>query len=441
MKRDFKDDTHGTVAIVMSIMCLALISILAFSMDMMIVTKTKAQMQASLDIAVLAALQKDVGPRGIARRDAFNASFDAHTDRLGFIDGDIARGISFERQVDSINAQARASALLDLPFGSILNQEIRINVETGAQFAMPKLELALVLDISTSMRGSKINELRNATTQVVDQVLDGRSDSVLSVVPFGGSVRLPPAMRRLLGSTPPNPNLFWFNGTWNHCLKYERDDLRDGFGPSAKHDPLPDFWLFSKDRNSWCPRAGSEAVFATRDNAAAQSLIDTFVDANLADGTSTDVGVNWGVNALSRRWEGKLPGAERDFPARPGTTTKVMVVMSDGSILNHREPSNIEINGRAGHPQLGNSRHPLYRTDRRISGFNANSHMQATCARARADGIIIFSIAFDVDSAPAQASLENCAGDPSRYFVADAGSLLLVFEEILDNVAALRLTG
>ena len=439
MLTTLKNEVSGSVAVITSVIALMLVTLTAFSLDMMIITKTKSEMQSALDSAILAALTTDPDGGNVGRIDAFNASFDGNTSTVGFIDGQISHSISFQQGPNTVRGIGQASALLDLPFGSIFSQSITINIESSAEFLTPELELALVLDISSSMRGTKISELRNATSMVVDSVLDGSDEGVLSIIPFGGSVRLPAPMISLLDSPPADPVIYWFDGRWNQCFTYEQNDLNDGFGPFDDHAPIADFWAFGQ-RNPWCPVAGNEAVFSTLDNARAHDLVNNFVDDNLSDGTSTDVGVAWGVNALDPDWEGHLEGAEVGYPKSAGTT-KVMVLMSDGDIVDHFEPSSAEINGRTGDPQLGDADALLYRTNSQILGFDAEGHLQSTCARARADGVIIYSIAFDVTSLKARQSLEDCAGDPSRYFEADAGALLAVFEVILDTVSALRLTG
>lgn len=427
-----RTDESGSVAVIFVMLMLVLLAVSALALDLLILSKTKSKLQSALDFATLSSLE--IGTGRTFRTELFEATFDGQVKDLAFVKGVVNRSIAVSGRNGSISAVTNASAVVDLPFTSILGQDLEINLASGGELIMPLIELSLVLDISSSMAGTKIIELQDAAEGVVDLVLDGTNDSVISIVPFGGSVRVDPSFITNLNNTPARSE-YWLNGTWNQCFTYDENDLQNGFGPSDSHDFIADFTAFGS-RNSWCPEAGNEAVFATRDSTAAKNLITNF---SLTDGTSTDVGVAWGINALSSDWRGHLPGAENGFPANRGTT-KVLVVMSDGAIVNHYEPDTGEITARVGHPDLNDIRSDIYRADSQIIGYQANRNMQAACARARAEGITVYAIAFDVDSPNAEASLQDCAGDINNYFEADPGELLDIFERILDDVAERRLT-
>lgn len=433
----FRKNEQGTVAVIFSIAAFAILSLMALAVDTIILTKTKVKLQTALDFATISSL--DIGTGRGFRRDLFEANFDAQVANMSFVNGTVMRSITLTGRLGFVSAETKASVLVDLPFTSILGRDVEITLTSGGENIMPQIELAMVLDISSSMQGTKILELQSASEQVIDTLLDGTSDTVMSIIPFGGSVRLDPALITLLDSPPPRPE-YWIGGVWNQCLTYQEDDVRNGFGPADRHEFLTDFTTFGNlvpgRGRSWCPGAGNEAVFATQDNSRAQDLVRNLT---LSDGTSTDIGIAWGINALSEEWRGHLPGAEPGFPTTRGTE-KVMIVMSDGAIVNQRRPSTSQVNARIGHPDLDDIGAPLYHSTLRVPGYFARTYMQDACDRARNNGITVYTIAFDVDSTQAEDSLRNCAGDPNNYFEADPGDLLNIFEAILDNVAVRRLT-
>jgi Flp pilus assembly protein TadG len=67
-----------------------------------------------------------------------------------------------------------------------------------------------------------------------------------------------------------------------------------------------------------------------------------------------------------------------------------------------------------------------------------------TCANLRAAGVTVFTIAFEQRagdiSAEGKKLLQDCAGDPSRYFVADTATISTVFGSIASAIGKLRLS-
>ena len=67
-----------------------------------------------------------------------------------------------------------------------------------------------------------------------------------------------------------------------------------------------------------------------------------------------------------------------------------------------------------------------------------------TCANLRAAGVTVFTIAFEQRpgdiSAEGKKLLQDCAGDPSRYFVGDTATISTVFGSIASAIGKLRLS-
>lgn len=134
--------------------------------------------------------------------------------------------------------------------------------------------------------------------------------------------------------------------------------------------------------------------------------------------TYVGTGVSWGYRMLSRKapfTEGNPYGDE---------TKKFLIVMSDGD------------NTRA--PETGGDMKYHTNSDKDY----ANSQTAKACKEARDEDIIIYSIAFGTTiTAEGKATLEDCAGVPTQYFVAsDAAALRRAFDTIAREIFQLKLT-
>jgi len=64
-------------------------------------------------------------------------------------------------------------------------------------------------------------------------------------------------------------------------------------------------------------------------------------------------------------------------------------------------------------------------------------NLEKLCSNAKADGIRIITLAFDLDDTTTRARLKNCASDAQSFFVAnDDTDLSAAFEEIKTAVAS-----
>ena len=98
----------------------------------------------------------------------------------------------------------------------------------------------MVLDISSSMAGAKIAELRNSARNFIETLMDSESIQgrvSIAVVPFGGSVKLPNDLNYLLN--PPATTQHWVGGQWNGCLSTTPLDYVTGLTPAFRLDYIP----------------------------------------------------------------------------------------------------------------------------------------------------------------------------------------------------------
>jgi Flp pilus assembly protein TadG len=168
-----------------------------------------------------------------------------------------------------------------------------------------------------------------------------------------------------------------------------------------------------------------------------RQTVDDAIDELVAQGyTNIGEGVMWGWRVLSPR-EPFTEGLANDTP----DNLKVLVVMSDGAnTLNAASNHNQSYYSGWGYASKGR----LNASPKTSAGFTAamNTSTLAACQNARADGVIIYSIAYNLSSQPAaRALIRSCASKPENYFNAGSESdLNEAFEAIGAELNQLRIS-
>jgi hypothetical protein len=131
--------------------------------------------------------------------------------------------------------------------------------------------------------------------------------------------------------------------------------------------------------------------------------------------TYVPAGLEWGWRVLSPG----APYADAADKAVKPDIRKVMVLMTDGA----------------------NTKSATYPDHNGSDAAAANAITAELCTKIKADGIELFTVAFDVDNAAALEMLQTCATSDTHALTADtAEELASVFQSIGQSLVALRLT-
>ena len=212
----------------------------------------------------------------------------------------------------------------------------------------------------------------------------------------------------------------WVGWGFNNVLKYTG---ADGIGIDESG---PD----TKGPNKACPDP-ILPLSADRDEVVA--TIDSLSHWN-GSGTNTAEGVAWGWRVLS-------PSEPFDEGAAYGEARKVMVLMTDG--VNNVDPaphdSMSDYSAYGFLQQWGASRV----AEQTYEGFkeHADQRMSEVCTNAKAAGVTIYTVAFNVSNQTTLDLLSNCASQPPYAYTADtADELIEAFRLIAGSLSELRLS-
>ena len=398
-QRQILNDEIGSVAAIFAFLLFVFCGVAALTIDVGRGTVQRNSLQTAADAAALAGAIELPNQDGV--RDAVMATLrhelpDLDLDRLldpadirigiwdresrEFQDGGVfpnAVRVRLARSTDRGNAMDTYFAAT--VFGS---DDLDISAEAvAAKRGGNTLELALVLDVSYSMR-EELDSLRTAALGLVDELFDNYHDwenLAVSIVPFTGGVNLGNSRGR----------------RWIHY-----DPEFDEFGRRLPEPP-----------ERTCPeeRAGSLAFsdappssqFAVIDAAdmvspfscpATDPIVElTGVEARIrraisgltqwALGTSSELGMAWGWRTLSPLWRGYWGAGHYPLPYSDQTGfRKAVLIMTDG----RNNPHYIDRPGR-------------YSSATPYDEFGANQRLLQVCDAMKAEEIVIYTMVLDSD--------------------------------------------
>jgi Flp pilus assembly protein TadG len=247
--RPFRRDQRGNVAVMFALSLVPLVGMAGAAIDYSRVSQVHTKLADALDAAVLAVGSQP--PMTDAKLYATVQSWmQVHMDTT----------IATSWKLDSVtqdkgNIVGIASADVDMTISRILGiNSVPVTVQSQALRSLGKIELALVLDNTGSMKGTKIDTLKSAASKLVDSLAEATTDSndlKVGLVPFSQTVNVGPdyqtanwldaagksdaAKSLFMGLQVNRFDLFKAMGTtWSGCVE-TRDDAYEAAGtaPSA----------------------------------------------------------------------------------------------------------------------------------------------------------------------------------------------------------------
>ncbi|WP_306113582.1 MULTISPECIES: vWA domain-containing protein [unclassified Roseovarius] len=205
-----------------------------------------------------------------------------------------------------------------------------------AEKRVPKLEISLVLDVSGSMRGDKLTNLKAAAKQFVTTIINSADagDAVISIVPFSFGVTPPDAVYEALTVDETHQN--------STCIVFSEDDFGDtAIDPdttyaqqiyTSRYDVNGDFNTLSSGWRS----CYDDDYFRFLPYSHNVTELHAKIESLEADGnTSGHLGIKWGAALLDPAFDDVAAVVNPDLANVPAEyneleTQKVIVMMGDG---------------------------------------------------------------------------------------------------------------
>ena len=288
-------------------------------------------------------------------------------------------------------------------FGGLFGvSDLKVNTQATAEFQAKELEVSMMLDVSGSMAGRRIVDLKIAAKDLIDILIpEGGNGSVnlakIALAPFATAVNAGDVGDRVASRT--NSNGRQSAGALTKCVT-ERP------GRAAFTDESPRSGLLSK-MSSACPTNPILPLTNERDQ-----LLTAIDRLTVGGGTAGHLGISWAWYLLSPNWGDMFSSDSAPKPYDEVNNTKVAIVMTDGEF----NQSFISANG------------------------SSPSQAKNLCTNMKVAGVTVYTIGFQVPRVGVDV-LQDCASSPSHFFDARNGTELReAFRLIGKNLNGLRLT-
>ncbi len=391
--RKYRENERGAVAIIFGFMMIVMVAAIGSAVDVARGIRTQTRVTAALDAAALATAKalrlqqpSDADLQLIAQR-----YFDTNYAELGndvAIHGEVKLTIDRAKFAVAMSVDARLPTTISRIFRI---DELDVGGSTAAIYEAKNVELAMMLDVSGSMDGSKIRALRGAARDLVGIVLEEAEAGErhkIAIAPYSTSVNAGSYAREVTG------------------VRRSHNCVTERSGRLAHTDAPPSEAPLGR-RANWCP--GSDIVPLTNDVETLERQINR-LDADGA--TAGHLGIAWSWYLISPEWSDVWPADSRPEPYSNPEILKAIIVMTDGEFNTAYENSN----------------------------GNSSAQSRSLCSNIKAAGVTVFTVAFQ---APRNAEnlLRSCATTMQHHFDAqDNDALRRAFQEIARRLTGLRLT-
>lgn len=390
----FTADERGGVAVIFGLVFAVLLLAVGIAIDTSRISHTNAKTRAAADAAALAG--------GLALLDGRNSDAVVKALTLKYFNENLSHGsklgtiknvdITIDRQTGLVKVDAVTEVEMTV-LRSQGFQSFNVPVTSSVLSEQKDIELGMALDLTGSMSGQKIRDLRDAAGDLVDILLpDGGTPNKVRIglAPYAASV---------------NAGSYASVVTNNASTKCVHERGGTEAFTDAKPNSLTTYLGYRNGLS--CPNARVEPL--TDDKSRLKTNISTYT---ASGSTAGHIGAAWASYLISPAWTGIWPGASTPAAYRDGKTMKAIILMTDGEFNTHY----VAANG------------------------DSPSQARDICQEAKDNDVVIYAVGFQ---SPTQAEtlLKDCASGPDHFFSAQNGNeLRQAFVEIAQQLNSLRLT-
>jgi Flp pilus assembly protein TadG len=447
----------GNFAVVFGITASALVLGVGFAVDTVQLMNARSALRAAVDAAVTSTA-RSITIGDITEEDApdtVRAFLSANsTGGLLAYDEIVLDRLTIDDTAKTVEAEAHVDVSLYFPLFGMPNTR-RVSNIGAAIYSDRHIEVAMMLDVTGSMGGQKIKDLKKAAQSAVEALLAGNKNPNtprvrVAIVPYAEAVNtgkladtvfveqkngpdLPPSIATPVSATTHPDNCATERKMQDGSADFS-DDAPDTIRIVRRNNKDEQYYakVNRDDRVGTCPQAGLVPLTADKD--ALLAAIEGFS----ANGvTAGGIAAQWGYYMLSPKWRSAISSAGAgDGPAdiNPKKVGKVAILMTDGAFNT----------AFAGVP-VSKDKNNQPQNDQ---GQKSRSYAESICGNMKRDGIVVFTIGFALpksESSQARSVLRNCASNDTSsmkhfYDVSTGPELDAAFKDIVANTEQLALT-
>ena len=321
----YSRNERGNFLIIAAVFMMVMVIGVSLALDMTSVNRSKSKLQDSADAAVLAAAT------AIYHQKASDSAADLDAKKALRASG-LKSGSyhckRIERNGERISIDC--SGKVKTAFSNIVGKpHISFDVESVAMVGQkPKVEIALVYDISDSMLAdNKLIAMERALSDFLDAEVFTNPDfeTVFSLIPFANSVAFRPEFEKWIDPV----DGYSISPSFNRCFMPDATDPRTRFQARNELTAAPE--RLSNKGHTYCPVAGLEARFFLDQRSQASGMISNITTSN---GTGSSEALMWGYRALIPDMKGVFADTTVFPRYNADDHKKILIFLTDGKPRN-----------------------------------------------------------------------------------------------------------
>ena len=422
-------DKRGGIGLMFGLTLATMLLFVAAALDISRWSSARATSKSAIDAAVLAGarslqVENDNIKGAIAAASRY---YKENTKNVQVVHDTI----TFRTADNNMAMEAIGQSFVQTPFLNLINiprLPLHSNVEGVISEAVVAsggrgqgdVELSIMLDITGSMSGQKLRDLKAAATDLIDIVLlNENGKSRIALVPFSEAINVDSNWAAEVVSNGPQ----WIDiGKRRKKKRYHLDPhcATERTGPDAFTDAAPNgqnkLGKFYSSDGECMPKSGS-VIPLSQDKDMLKDAIDRY---QASGNTAGHLGTAWAWYMLSPNWAQRVPPTSRPGPYGQQGLRKVAILMTDGEY------------------------NQQYKDGVADTSPNGTSTQQARalCTNMKAAGITVYTVGFQLpQNGESVTTLEQCATDPGHFYNAGNGDALQqAFRDIALQISTLYLT-
>ena len=400
----FYKDTSGNIAILFALAFTAVVAVAGLSVDFQRSVSAEQNIQAALDSASLAGAK--------ALQDANTTDADAKLYAQTLFAENIkmsnehlscpAPNVVIDRQSGTVTADVTCA--LPTTVGGLFSVEkVEVHQTSSSSIQISNLDLALMLDVSGSMSGDKIADLKVAAKDAVD----------ILITPYTGD-RVRIAFNTYSTSVNAGKYAEAVKGPAYDKTSPTRNCVTERSGLAKFNDDAPAYGKYLTEivtsmgnKPLWCPSSSIEPLTNDAEH------LKTEIDKLSASGwTAGHLGVAWAWYLISPDWDDIWPAASKPRNYGEKDTVKAVILMTDGAFNTYYESGQ----------------------------GNSDKQSKKLCKQMKDEGVIVYAVAFQAPKAGKKV-LKKCASSPDYFYDAKNGQELQdAYSDIASQLMNLRIT-
>ncbi len=403
-------DEQGSVTILTGLLMICMMVIVGIAVDYSRASSLTARVQSALDAAALAATKMlvetsadDSEVAALAQKyyDEAMGSRSGTNGTLGTLQINVDRDNGFV----ALNVAGKVKTTI----GQVAKIDaFDLNLRSRADFSVKDIELGVMLDVSGSMRGNKINDLKAAGNDLIELLMGDKPASRkvrIGFAPYSTSINAGQYAAKAKGNSGNNSGPGNNNGNGNgnageKCVSERK-------GNDAFTDEPPANGRTFGGKPTMCP---VNTVLALSDD---KDELTASLSGYVADGmTAGHLGIAWAWYLVSPKWDKFWPSDSKPEQKNDQKLVKAIIIMTDG----------------------------MFNQEYEIDNGTSVQQAQQLCQNIKDDGVLVFTVGFQ---APEEVKplMQACASKASYAFdAADGGALRAAFADISRHLNDLRIS-